>query len=299
MNAKLKRLTDGGRLLLDGGLGEELVNRGIDTSTGLWSAQALLSEPDKVVAAHRDFIDAGADVLTTNSYSTTRRRFPDDGDFQRMNRSAGALAQRARAEAERDVAIAGSLPPIFGSYRPELVRPMAELEPLYRAQADILAEYVDLFLCETMSTSGEALAAARAAAATGLPVWVSWTLADDGTGKLRSGETVTQAVEALDGLDVRAVLVNCAIPESVDAALPELARAAAGRPFGAYANAFQPIAPGTGVNDGRELPDARADLGPDAYADFAGGWLDAGARIVGGCCEVGPSHIARLKERFF
>jgi S-methylmethionine-dependent homocysteine/selenocysteine methylase len=178
------------------------------------------------------------------------------------------------------------------------VRETNALEPEYAELAEMLAPGVDLLLCETMSTSGEALAAARGAARTGKPVWVSWTLADDGSGRLRSGETLSEALAVLDGLPVQAVLVNCSIPESVSAAMPELAREA-GRPFGGYANGFRPIAPGEGVNDGRDLPDARAELTPAAYADFASDWLAAGAAIVGGCCEVGPDHIAALRARFF
>ncbi|MDZ7749674.1 MAG: homocysteine S-methyltransferase family protein [Halofilum sp. (in: g-proteobacteria)] len=174
------------------------------------------------------------------------------------------------------------------------MRSVAELEPQYREQAALLAEYVDLFLCETMSTASEALAAARGAASTGLPVWVSWTVADDGSGRLRSGEDIGDAVATLAGEHVDAVLVNCSMPESVDAAMPALARHA-GRPFGAYANGFEPIGPGHEIDAGRNVPEARSGLNPERYAAHVSGWLDAGAQIVGGCCEVGPAHIARLR----
>lgn len=298
MTAPLDDLATGGRLLLDGGMGQELVRRGIDTSEGRWSAQALLDSPQTVRAVHNAFMAAGAQVLTTNTYATTRRRFPEEDTFQRLNQAAGELAREAADKAPHAAAVAGSLPPLHGSYRPDLVPGDGTLEPAYREQAEVLRPYVDLFLCETMSTAAEAAAAARGAAATGKPVWVSWTLAEDGRGVLRSGESIADAVAALGDLPVAAVLVNCSTPESVAAAMPQLA-AAAGRPFGAYANAFQPIAAGQGVNDGRDLPDAREDLDPAAYAEAAAGWLDAGARIVGGCCEVGPAHIAELRRRLF
>ena len=298
MSDRLQELDRGGSLLLDGGMGQELAARGVDTASGLWSAQALLDEPDTVLAVHRDFIEAGADVITTNTYSTTRSRLDERGGgaaFERLNHAAGELAGRARDDSGRAVLVAGSLAPIHGSYRPDRVRPVAELEPQYREQAEILAEYVDLFLCETMSTASEALAAATGAAATGRPVWVSWTVADDGSGRLRSGEPVADAVSALEGLPVAAVLLNCSMPESIDAAMPYLA-AHAGRPFGAYANGFTAIPEGYDVAGGTNVPDARTDLAPERYARFAARWLDAGARIVGGCCEVGPAHIARLRE---
>ena len=292
------RLHAGDGIILDGGLGQELVRRGIDTSQGLWSAQALLDRPELVREVHQAFVDAGAEIITTNSYATNRRRFPDADQWRALNHAAGRLARETADSAGRPVAVAGSLPPLNGSYRPDCVGDPVELEREYREQAAMLAEHADLLLCETMSTAAEAAAAARGAQASGLPVWVSWTLADDGTGRLRSGETITDAAAALDGRPVAALLVNCCIPESVDAALPELARAAGDRPFGAYANGFQPIAAGQGVSDGRDLPDARDDLDPTRYADAAAAWRKAGAQILGGCCELGPVHIAELSRRF-
>lgn len=286
-----------GMIVLDGGMGQELAARGLETGDGLWSARALVTASGDVVGVHRDFIDAGADVITTNTYATTRRRLDpvDEGAFERLNRRAGELANRARDESGRDVRIAGSLPPLHGSYRPDRVRPIEELEPLYREQAELLTEYVDLFVCETMSTAAEALAAARGAISTGLPVWVSWTIADDGSGRLRSGETVAEAIRALNGVEVDALLVNCAMPESVDAAMPELAASTNIR-FGAYANGFSAIGEGFDVADGANVPDRRAELTPEAYAAFARGWVERGATIVGGCCEVGPAHIAQLRS---
>ncbi len=289
-----EQLLEGRPLLLDGGTGQELVARGTDASTGLWSAQALTDEPERVTAVHRDFIDAGADVITADTYAASRRRLPDPRVFERANRAAGEAAVRARDCSGRDVLIAGSLGPIHGSYRPDRVRPEPELVPLYREQAELLADYVDLFLCETMSTAAEGRAAAHGAASEGKPVWVSWTLADDGSGHLRSGETVDQAVAALEGLGVAAVLVNCAIPEVISAGVAEL-EACAERPFGAYANGFEAIR--EGVDDGRSLPESRPDLDPEGYADYVAAWLASGARIVGGCCEIGPAHIAELRRR--
>ena len=171
-------------------------------------------------------------------------------------------------------------------------RAVDELVPQYREQAELLAGYVDLFLCETMSTAKEALAAARGAAHTGLPVWVAWTVADDGSGRLRSGETVDAAVRALNGVDVDGLLLSCSMPESIDAALPALAERAGG-PFGAYANGFTAIGPD--FADGANVPDRREELTAERYAGFVREWVDRGALIVGGCCEVGPTHIAAVR----
>ncbi len=292
MSRTTERLHAGERLLLDGGNGQELGRRWQDDRPGLWGGQALMDAPETVVGVHRDFIDAGADVITTHTYTTTRRRLGEA--WARYTDRATALAQRARQQSGRDhVAIAGCLPPLFGSYQPERVPPVSELEPLYREQADRLAPHVDCLLAETLSTASEAVAAARAARAVDRPLWVSWTIADDATGRLRSGESIADAVAAIDGLGVEAVLLNCSLPESIDVALPELAAHAA-RPFGAYANGFTAIPAGFDVADGANLPDKREDLDPARYAGAVEPWLAQGVRIIGGCCEVGPAHIARL-----
>ena len=149
-------------------MGQELINRGAGGSSVLWAAQALFEWPGTVLDIHEDYIRAGADIITTNSYSTIRDKFEAAGvmdRFREMNQLAGQLAVEARARCERPVLIAGSLPPQHGSYRPDLVGEFDEIEPLYREQADLLAPYVDFFLCETMSTAAEARAAAVAAPA--------------------------------------------------------------------------------------------------------------------------------------
>jgi len=288
-----------GVVLMDGGMGQELRRRGLtEGPPGLWSANALLRSPETVLEIHRDYIRAGARVITTNSYSTKRPRLEPDGlgdRLEALNRLAGELACRARDELNPEVLIAGSLAPLYGSYRPDLVRPFAETLPLYREQADILAPYVDLFLCETMSSAAEAFAAASGAAGTGKPVWVAWTLDERGEGRLRSGESVSEAAAALEGVPVSALLANCCPPESITAALPELV-ALAPRPWGGYANAFRMVPAGWDATDGFTALGVRPDLDPDGYARHVQGWVAAGARLVGGCCEIGPEHIRRLRE---
>ena len=288
-----------GVVLMDGGMGQELRRRGLTGGPpGLWSANALLQSPETVLAIHRDYIRAGARVITTNTYSTKRPRLDAAGIGDRLealNRLAGELACRARDEQGADVVIAGSLPPLYGSYRPDLVRPLAEILPLYREQAEILAPYVDVFLCETMSSAAEAFAAASAAAATGKPVWVAWTLDEVGSGRLRSGESVSEAAAALGDLPVSALLVNCCPPESITAAMPELVALGA-RPCGGYANGFKSVPGHWSPGDPVEHLGHREDLGPDAYARHVQEWVAAGARLVGGCCEIGPEHIRRLHE---
>jgi len=287
-----------GVVVLDGGMGQELIRRGVRQRGQMWSASALIEAPQAVRAIHEDYIRAGARVITTNTYMTTRARLAAAGmpdRFEELNLMAAALARAARDACGEAVLIAGSLPPLDTSYRPDLFHGFEASEPAYREMAELLAPHVDLFLCETMASGEEARAAAAGAAATGRPVWVAWTLTDGGAETLRSGETIGEAAALLDDLPVSAFLANCCAPESVTAAMPRLVALGRG-PAGGYANGFVPIPPDADM--GVALPDARADLDPEAYLAHARRWVAAGARLVGGCCEIGPAHIARLAEAF-
>ena len=283
-------------ILLDGGMGQELLNRSRNKAPRRWSAEYLLAEPDLVRQVHGEYIAAGARLLTVNAYSATYTRMEMIDcahEVPKLQALACTLAREAReAAGAPGVAIAGCLPPLNGTYRPDRVRPFEVNLEEYRRLAALQAPHVDLFICETMSTAEEARAAATAACETGRPVWVAWSLRDSGPPLLRSGETIAQAFAALADLPVAAVLANCCAPEAIGAAMPDLV--ATGRPTGGYANGFTAI-PATFL-PGRTLEQlsARKDLGSEAYAELAMGWVAQGATIVGGCCETGPAHIARL-----
>jgi len=288
-------------ILLDGGMGRELRFRGIDILDTIWAANALLVAPDVVRQIHTDFITAGADIITTNTYGIVRSALARENledRFVELNLFACELAQQARNDSGRSVLIAGSLPPLKGSYRPDLVGELDEILPLYEEQAELLAPYVDLLLCETMSSAKEAAAAARAACHTGKPVWVAWTLHEDRSGRLRSGETIATAVATLEGLPVSGYLANCCAPESVTRAMPQLTKTGIAY-AGGYANTFRPV-PVDWKLDGNKKTDGsldlRDDLGPENYARHALDWLKAGAAVVGGCCGTGPAHIQQLRK---
>ncbi len=206
----------------------------------VWSAAALMTDPAVVRQIHLDYIAAGADVITTNTYGVIRSDLAKEGiedRFAELNRLACDLAIEARDKSSRDVVIAGSLPPLGGSYRPDRVGFSDKIEALYREQAELLAPHVDLLLCETMSSAAEGRAAAKASCETGKPVWVAWTLHEDQSGNLRSGESITEAVQALQGLPVHGLLVNCCAPESITRAMHHLA-ATGTEWIGGYANTF-------------------------------------------------------------
>jgi S-methylmethionine-dependent homocysteine/selenocysteine methylase len=279
-------------------MGQELIQRGYGTESGLWSAMALLSAPEAVQKIHEDYITAGADIITTNSYSVTRRKFAAEGleeRFAEICALAGQLAVQARANTRQEVLIAGSLAPLAGTYRPDLVGSMDELVPAYTEQAELLAPCVDLYLCETMSTGQEARAAAMGAASTGKPVWVSWTLSDGEMPLLRSGETLPEAYSHLHDIPVNGLLLNCCAPEAISRALPDLVALGAGL-TGAYANAFTDIPADWVYHGDASLPVARSDLDPNQYARVASGWIQAGATVIGGCCETGPAHTRELRR---
>jgi len=283
-------------ILTDGGMGQELLRRSSSKPTPLWSARVLIDEPDLVRDLHAEFIQAGAKVITLNTYAATPERLAREGAgdlFKPLQKRGIELAKAARDMAG-DCAIAGCLPPLFGSYAPKLTISYDDTLAIYRRIVAEEADHVDLFLCETMASSEEALAAATAASESGKPLWVSWTLADDGSANLRSGETLAEAAAAIAHLPVAARLVNCSRPETVDAALPALK--ALGGTVGAYANGF--TSTGALKHGGTvDVLHARHDLDPEAYATFALGWVESGLDIVGGCCEVGPPHIAALRDR--
>lgn len=283
-------------VLLDGGMGQELLKRSANPPTPMWSAQVMLDEPEIVEAVHRDYVACGCRVITLNTYSATPERLMRDDQVEHFQSLQGAAIRAARAaitDAEHGVRIAGCLPPLVASYRPDVAPPYEEALANYRKVVAAENDGVDLFLCETLASVREVKAATIAAAESGKPVWTSMTVRDEDGTRLRSGEALADGVAAAKAAGAAAVLVNCSWPEAVSQAMPVLA--ASGLPFGGYANGFtgiEALQPGGTVSELK----ARSDLGPDQYASHVMGWVESGAAIVGGCCEVGPAHIARLAE---
>lgn len=291
--------------VLDGGMGKELLRIGAPFRQPEWSALSLMEAPDRVAEAHRGFVEAGAQVITTNTYAVVPYHLGDDVFAARGDELAGLAARLARAvadEASDPVRVAGSLPPLFGSYEPASYRPDVGPE-LYRRLAEAQADHVDLWLGETISSVVEAtdlVAAARGAGPD--EIWVSFCLHNEPVGddaELVSREPLADAVAAVID-DVDAVLFNCCRPEVIDTAIPELAALVADHGkalrLGAYANAFV-AGDGDGYAANEVVLDHRADLTPHSYADMLDRWIDAGLDIVGGCCGIRPDHIAELAHR--
>ncbi len=290
--------------LLDGGMGSELRFRGVAVSShteSIWSATALLDDPEAVVDVHTAYIAAGADVLTINNYAVTPPLLAREGIEHRveeLTELAVDLAEKACSRSGRRPRLAGSLPPLETSYRADLVKGQDEVLEGYRRIASVLARRVDLIICETMASSQEAAWACEAASETGCEVWVSWTLHGNRLNTLPSGESLSEAFTALGELKPSAYLVNCCGANFVTAAMAVLTRLTTA-PVGGYANAENVVngdGP-TGVNvDPESAQESGAThLDPEAYSSEVRRWLDAGASIVGGCCRTRPEHILRLR----
>jgi S-methylmethionine-dependent homocysteine/selenocysteine methylase len=284
------RLASGPPLLLDAAMGTELQRRDADTKLPLWSAAALVRDPELVWTIHSDEVSAGADILTANTFRTHARSLAKAGLAERsgeLGALAVQLAHQAAAAPGRDIFVAGSLSPLEDCYRPDLVPDDAALAREHGAQARFLAEAgVDLILAETHNTIREAVAALRAAKATGLPVFVS--LVTDGSGRLLSGESIADAARALLPLEPDALGVNCVPAARLAGDLAALAAAAPGVPLLAYGN--------LGLPDDSRGWAFTEELSPEEYAETARGWIERGARIVGGCCGTTPAHSRALRQ---
>lgn len=284
--------------VMDGGMGRELVRRGAAVRGGLWSAQALLDAPRTVFETHRDYITAGARIITTNSYSCVPSYLGKSGLADRYVELAGLAGRLAREAADssgEEVLVAGGLPPLSESYRPDLVFDDEESRPIYDALAQALEPYVDIFLCETMSSIRESrnatTAARHAGTARGLPVYVSWTLRErPGTG-LRSGEPIEDAFRALEDLYLDAFLFNCTHSDAIHTGIEQLA-GLTDKPIGGYPNRFN--VPDGFTLDGGTRVESREDFETAQFVKAAARDIERGATLVGGCCGVGLEDIAAL-----
>jgi len=292
--------------ILDGGMSRELVRLGAELRQPEWSAWALMHEPAIVQQVHEDFIEAGADIITTNSYALVpfhigEEKFRNEG--QRLIALSGQLAREAVIKCQKNVLVAGCLPPIFGSYEPQNFdanRVGSYLDIFVEA----LDPYVDIWLGETLSLIAEAQAVEQATRITKKPLWISFTLDDHDssmTPTLRSGESIETAATWVGSTGrVQAMLFNCSRPEvmkqAVEQGVASLKAAPHNVEVGVYANAFEPQQDTQAANEG--LSPVRDDLDGAHYCAFACDWVEAGANIIGGCCGVGSDHIHKLAQQF-
>ncbi|MEO0398251.1 MAG: homocysteine S-methyltransferase family protein [Pseudomonadota bacterium] len=293
--------------MLDGGMGRELKRIGAPFGQPEWSALALMEAPEKVLEAHNNFLASGSDIITTNAYAVVPFHIGEAAFKARgaeLIALAGSLAREAAAAAGRPVKVAGSLPPVLGSYNPEGFDTTVA-GPVIDVLIENQRAYVDCWLIETTSSVDEALFTLSKLAEEDKPVWLSLTLTDreddDAPCTLRSGEPVEEAIaKVVDVVDIDALLFNCSPPEEMETAITIARSIAKSRgvelKIGAYANAFTRIAKGHKANE--TVTDLREELTPERYASFAEKWAAAGATLIGGCCGIGPDHIKCMRTAF-
>ncbi len=283
--------------LLDGSIGQELVKRSGKCPTPLWSTRVMIDHPELVRDVHADYLRRGATVATTNTYAVHRSRLLREGIEDQLAPLVQTAVAQAKAACEgMDGRVAGSLGPLLATYRPDLKPDPEDAARKFAELVALMAEEVDLFLIETVSSVLEAEGTLRGTENCGKPVWLALSVMDDDGTRLRSGEALEEIAPLVARYQPQALLINCTRPEAVPAALDILSDM--GLPFGAYANGFTHIAEGF-LQDAPTVDslEQRRDLGPDAYADHAMAWVQNGATIVGGCCEIGPDHIEALAQR--
>ena len=302
-----QRLENGEVLLLDGGTGSELQRRGVDISKrtsdgemGAWSATANIDAPDIVREIHRDFLQAGSDIITTNSFWSNRTRLDRIGHGDRMEeytRISVELAREAVDDIGSSAYIAGSIAPPVGRPKPgNNVRNSEDMYVEFRDQAGVLADAgADMILLEYVSSTEETEVLTKAAISTGLPVLLGLKHFD-GKGTLRSKENVVSAVRCVSNLPVTAILDMCSPPEEITSVLPLLREEFDG-PLGAYANIGYSQDPTARTDE--TIQWHRIEIGdniPDQYAKITLDWIDKGAQIVGGCCAATPDHISAIRS---
>lgn len=296
--------------VLDGGMGMELFKIGVPNDRQIWSARALVESKyhSKVVQAHYNFLEAGARYITTNNYAVVPgylKKVDLWHRFEELTTKAGELASQAvtkwvtQTRATNKPQILGSIPPLSESYQLN-VGSAQEQQEIYRVMIECLMPFIDVFLLETVSHRENAQNALAYVLPTTKPYWLSWTLGEEGA--LISGESVEGAVDfSLSTTRLpEAILFNCSSPEATTKALTILNKTfkktldGKNIKYGAYANAF-PEGTTTDFdlesNTGMTL---RKELTPEAYAAHARSWHEQGCQLIGGCCGIGPEHIAQI-----
>ncbi len=291
-SASFARALAAGPVVLDGGMSNQLADQGGDLAGELWTARVLAERPGEVVAAHRAYVAAGARVVTTAGYQATFEGLARHGyrraRAERLLRDSVELARRAVREAPVEVWVAASVGP-YGAmladgseYRGRYGLSVRELERFHRPRIEVLAEAgADVLALETVPDTDEAEALVRVVAGTGMPVWLSYSIRGERTS---AGQPLAEAFGVAAGVpEVVAVGVNCCTPADAERAIA-VAREVTGGPVVVY------------PNSGEEWDPARRRWrgGNRFDAGAARGWYAAGARLIGGCCRVGPEGIAAL-----
>ena len=292
--------------VLDGGMGQELLARGVETSGTLWSANALLQEKyhELLLDTHLDFINSGAEIIVTTTFTTRRMRLRDNGvedKFEYLNTKAGEIAKKAK-DLNPHVLVAGGLPPQYLTYEVD-TRSDEEIKENFYDQAKLLDPFIDFFYLDVLSSVREFNLAIKAIESFKKPYLIGAHISEGV--KLPSGENISEIMTTIDHKKLLGIMLSCVSPENYEKNLNEIK--SLGVPFGFKLNGFVTTKPAAGytntfnkskTGNPNEFLGHREDLIPEKMALFVKKFKEAGATILGGCCETRPAHIkemARLK----
>ena len=288
--------------VLDGGMGQELLARGVETNGTLWSANALLQEKyhQLLLDTHLDFINSGAEIIVTTTFTTRRMRLKDndvEDKFEYLNTKAGEIAKKAK-DLHPHVLVAGGLPPQYLTYEAD-TRPDDEIKENFYDQAKLLDPFIDFFYFDVLSSVREFKLAIQAIESFNKPYLVGAHISEGV--KLPSGENISEIITTIDHKNLLGIILACVSPENYEKNLNEIK--SLGVPFGFKLNGFITTKPTSGytntfnkskTGNPNEFLGHREDLMPEKMALIVKKFKEAGATILGGCCETRPAHIKEI-----
>ena len=285
--------------ILDGGMGQELLNRGVKPYGTIWGASALLHKKyhNTVIKTHLDFIKAGAEVIVTNSFGSRKRRLIEnnlENKYKSLNKLAGKLAKIAVKKSKKKILIAGSLPPQNFTYFSDLGNDLKFIKNGFKSQALCLNPYVDFFYLDVMSSLKECKIGINAISSFKKSFIIGIHIREKG--KLPSGENFISVVKKLEKYKPLGILASCVSTEDLSAIMKDIKKIKV--PFGFKINAFEHIPAGwkPDSNNPKVHLGKRNDLTPYKFANMCRKFNKMGANIVGGCCEITPAHINKLRK---
>ena len=285
--------------LIDGGMGQELIHRSKVKPDYLWSARVLLDHYGLVVDLHKDFINSGAEAITLNSYTITPdrlKKFNLENSFKPLQERAIKAAKEAINSFSKSAGILllGSLPPLVMSYKTELGKNKKEAKDIYKRIVEIQQQHVDIFVCETVSSIEEAEVVTEVALGSEKKVWLSFCVKEEDGTKLRSGESLEDALNQFENTDINSFLVNCSPPEAIHQSIGVMKKSK--KPFGGLPNGFKSV---NLLNDENNVSvlEKRDDFNIDKFVRDTLRFIENNASIIGGCCEVSPKYIKSLKNK--
>ena len=290
--------------ILDGGMGQELLARGMEANGTLWSANALLQDKyhKLLLDTHLDFINSGAEVIVTTTFTTRRMRLRDndvEDRFEYLNTKAGEIAKKAK-DLNPHVLIAGGLPPQYLTYEAD-TRSEDEIKENFYDQAKLLNPFIDFFYFDVLSSVREFKLAIEAIESFDKPYLVGAHISEGV--ELPSGESISEIITKIDHKNLLGLILSCISPENYEQNLNEIKNL--GVPFGFKLNGFVTTKPTTGytntfkkskTGNPIEFLGHRKDLTPKKMALIAKKFKAAGATILGGCCETRPDHIKEMSK---